>query len=259
MGDVTKIQWCHKTFNPWTGCTIVSTACKNCYAARQSARRKIVWNTGNLAFAAESTWKKPLTWDRKAKREGVRYRIFCASFADVFDANAPQEWRARLWNLIASTPSLDWLVLTKRPQNFKSMLPSSLPFNLWLGVTSESQKWADRRVPLLIQTEAKVKFISAEPLIEAIDFSSYIGDLSWIIVGGETGKLSDLRQFDWHWARSIREQCQEAGISFFMKQLGQKHNVLGSQSRAGDALCEMPEPIAIREFPCSPIFGSLND
>ena len=170
------------TFNPWIGCQEVSPACDNCYA-REFMTRKTTWATawsGDRFRTSEANWKKPLAWNRKAEKSGVRAKVFCASLADVFDNKTPPEWRDELWHLIADTPHLDWLLLTKRPQNIAKMLPpmalnlyyGAWPWpNVWLGTTVENQEEADRRIPCLLAVPAVKRFLSCEPLLGPVDLT----------------------------------------------------------------------------------------
>lgn len=239
-----KISWTHHTFNPWRGCTKVSSGCKNCYAETLVTGRMGLPLWGDKAdrkIAAESTWKEPLRWNRLAKQAGERHRVFCASLADVFeprtDLAAP---RARLARLIEATPHLDWLLLTKRPESMAQLAreemgwPGAWPDNVWAGTTVEHQAAAAERIPHLLRVPARVRFLSCEPMLEEVNLTGdfggndYLGDaydddaeesgISWVIVGGESGHRA--RLFDLAWARSIRNQCRAAGVPFFMKQLG---------------------------------------
>ena len=119
MGDNTKIEWAHHTFNPWVGCTKVSPACDNCYAEGWAKRSGMVqWGPhAERRRTSEGNWRQPLKWNAEAERLGVRYRVFCSSLADVFDNAVPVQWRIELMKLICETRHLDWLLLTKRPQN----------------------------------------------------------------------------------------------------------------------------------------------
>lgn len=184
MGETTKIEWCHHTFNPWRGCTKVSPGCTNCYAETLSARNPSVLGTwgpkGTRVVASESYWRQPFAWNRAAEKAGERRRVFCASLADVFeDRRDLEEPRRRLWDLIRATPHLDWLLLSKRPQNFW-MLPAtwkSAPQpNVWLGVSVENQEYADERIPVLLDTPAAVRFLSCEPLLGPLDLSCHGAD-----------------------------------------------------------------------------------
>lgn len=259
MSTNTAIEWADHTFNPWIGCTKVSPACDHCYAEADFAhRRKVVqWGAGQpRKRTAPSTWAQPLKWNREAERLGIRYRVFCASLADVFDNEVPVEWRQRLMSLVADTPNLDWLFLTKRIGNACKMLSDASmhdsrlltaedhyrqPDNLWLGATICNQAEADRDIPKLLDTPAAKRFLSMEPLLGPVDLTgeflaaklgSYpfrglpsehrtklIDMLDWVIVGGESGHGA--RPMHPDWARSLRDQCQAAGVPFLFKQWGE--------------------------------------
>jgi protein gp37 len=188
MGEATGIQWTTHTFNPWIGCTRVSRACDECYADRGSRRLGAqhglkLWDEGSSRFfTGASYWKQPATWNRKAARAGVRARVFCASYADVFE-DRPELLvpRARLFGVVADTPWLDWLFLTKRPQNADFMwrvaqigerpglaLVEESPWlpNIWLGTTVEGEDERKQRVWELAKVPAVVRFVSCEPLLE---------------------------------------------------------------------------------------------
>jgi protein gp37 len=146
--------------------------------------------------------------------------------ADVFERRAElAPWRERLWGLIEATPSLDWLLLTKRPHNVRSMTPwgDTWPENVWLGTTVENQTWADKRIPSLLENPAKVRFLSCEPLLGILDLENYFDpspsrSLHWVIAGGESGARS--RPMNPEWVRSLRNTCQQAGVAFHFKQWG---------------------------------------
>jgi protein gp37 len=283
------------TFNPWRGCTRVSEGCRFCYAEALSKRNPAVlgeWGpAGTRVVASEAMWREPLKWDRAAKLAGERHRVFCASLADVFD-----EWpgtladtkgrplrtcpwsniwgptsscdgslsldhvRYRLLNLIMETPNLDWLLLTKRPENIGPCLqrlpvlkrdnvwdhlwPKYFP-NVWLGVSVENQATADERIPHLLKTSAAVRFLSCEPLLGPIDLAracpcGYYCDESvghmdhpFVTVQGQchgggihwviVGGESGPKARPMHpdWARAIRDQCQAAGVALHFKQHGE--------------------------------------
>jgi protein gp37 len=185
MVDTTAISWTNATFNPWIGCTKVSEACRNCYAERDNAFRK--WNGGTWGPSAprkvtsEANWRKPLQWNHQAILDGVRRRVFTASLADVFDAEAPEDAQVRLFDLIEACDALDWLVLTKRPENAVEFYRARygdgpIPPNIWQGVSVENQAAADLRIPLLLQIPAKVRFLSMEPLLGPVDLGAWLGD-----------------------------------------------------------------------------------
>jgi len=222
--EQSKIAWTDHTFNPWIGCAHVSEGCRNCYAEKQNAVYT-TWNGGKWGPGAprkvtsDDNWHNPVRWDRAAKAQGKRAKVFCASLADVFDPEAPVEARERLWKLILQTPNLDWLILTKRPENFETMLPSNwaLYHNVWLGVSVENKKYGYPRVDILRRTPAVVRFLSCEPLLEDISDVNLDG-IDWVICGGESGSHS--REFQLEWARVLRDRCDKENKVFFMKQLG---------------------------------------
>ena len=248
MVENSKIEWTDHTHNEWIGCAKVSPGCEHCYAETLMDTRygRVKWGVnGTRVLTSEANRRKPFSWDRAAKKSGVRYRVFCSSLSDVFEnRNELIPWRQRLFHTISQTPNLDWLILTKRPENvmhfaFQQQLwwPSdSIPENIWIGTSVENQKAADERIPHLLNIPAAVRFLSAEPLLGPLDLSPWFdwternfrealsrileGNLiHWVIVGGESGH--DARPMHPEWVRSIRDQCQAAGVAFFFKQWGE--------------------------------------
>lgn len=255
MAENSSIEWTHHTFNPWIGCTKVSAACDHCYAEawdhRFGGER---WGPKSARTrTSPANWRKPLAWNRQAAERGTRYRVFCASLADVFDNHRSIEraWRLDLWALIESTPDLDWLLLTKRPQNIHKLIPEwaegGAPRNVWLGTTAENTQEARRRIPHLLRIPATVHFLSCEPLLGAIDLTRFLKlacwdcdpeasaicppgwclserpsrRINWVIAGGESG--TQYRPADPAWFRSLRDQCAAAGVPFLFKQWDGRH------------------------------------
>lgn len=242
MAENSRIEWTDHTFNPWTGCTKVSQACDHCYAESWAKRSgHVEWGPhGERRRTRPATWAMPRKWNAQAEAEGRRFRVFCASLADVFDNHRSilPEWRADLWRLIHETPCLDWLLLTKRPQNIARFLPDGWGggwSNVWLGTTVENQEEADRRIPVLLGVPARIRFLSCEPLLERVDLKGWIwpgwdGDIrrakpaphiAWVIAGGESGPGA--RPMHPEWARSLRDQCRAARTPFHFKQWGDWH------------------------------------
>jgi protein gp37 len=224
---MSAISWTDYSFAAWFGCSKVSPGCDYCYAEDWTVRRfhKAGWGPhAERVPAVLSAWLKPYRWNRAAERGDPRRFVFCSELSDVFDNRAPDAWRADLWRLIAATPSLVWLVLTKRPQNFRKMLPpdwgEGYP-NAWLGLTAENQREADRRLPLLCRTPAAQRFVSAEPLLGPVDLRPWLGPVSWVIGGCESapGRRPGKRPTDPDWLRNLRDQCAAAGGAFWLKQL----------------------------------------
>lgn len=225
MGEATSITWTHHTFNPWWGCTKVSEGCKNCYAESFSKRAGHgIWGPeAPRRFFGEKHWMEPLRWNEAAIQDGQRRRVFCASMADVFEDRPDLlESRRRLFGLIRSTRALDWLLLTKRPENLETMLPKDWGggySNVWLGVSAENQERYNQRVPLLCRIPSRVSFVSYEPALGPLNIRQtwpYMPD--WLICGGESG--NQRRPFDLDWARQVRDDCADANVAFFYKQPG---------------------------------------
>jgi protein gp37 len=273
MSDKTSIAWTDHTFNPWWGCEKVSPGCAHCYAETFAARvgKTGIWGPEHgFRFFGDKHWAEPCKWDWTAEAEGRRHRVFCASMADVFeDRDELEPIRARLFNLIANTPHLDWQILTKRPavaarwlRPWEAMVP-----NLWLGVSIENARWVGR-ANALRDTSAAVRFISAEPLLgplvqrcprldcrDGIWYASLYGPahvcedchgtgwigldltgIDWLIIGGESGPHA--RPMDPQWVRDLIVKARAAGTAVFVKQMG--------GLRPGGPL---PDEFNIREYP----------
>lgn len=248
MADNTGIEWCDSTFNPWIGCTKVSPACDHCYAERLDGRGIFGgahWGSGvPRKRTSAANWRKPVAWNaqefvecpacgwrgewREADvRNGccpscnhlperfkpARRRVFCASLADVFDNEVPAEWRRDLFDLIAATPNLDWLLLTKRIGNAHLMIGEALilsaggttdllpswPWpNVWIGATICNQQEADRDIPKLLAVPAAVRFLSIEPMLGPIDIRSYV----WPVCGWWKGP-----HHSYHEAKAAGAEC----------------------------------------------------
>lgn len=322
MAENSKIEWTTHTFNPWRGCTKVSAGCANCYAeagAKQNRRVLGVWGeAGTRVVASEEMWKKPIQCNRiaecvcrKTKADAQheagcpqrdRPRVFCASYADVFEdwkgqviasngnpfwwcfgslSNSPipstglepgcrmatmQDIRERLFDLIDQTPNLDWLLVTKRPENIERMWidrtgMESRP-NVWLGTTVENQQAADIRIPRLLSIPAKIRFLSVEPLLGPVHFDRgfsvrgvpWVEDgkpagispgIDWVIIGGESGP--NARPCRLNWIRNIVRQCKAAGVPVFVKQLGSK-----------PVFYENADQATLSQWPKGVYFGTLS-
>jgi protein gp37 len=188
---------------------------------------------------SDGYWKQPIKWDKKAGELGVRYKVFCSSMADWAEDNPTiEEQRRRLFPLIKSTPNLDWQLLSKRFDNIKNCLPKNWGNgydNVLLGLSFGTQKLAEEYLDEFLLNKARRIFFSIEPLLERIDISKWLitGKISQVIVGGESGPKK--RSFDCDWARDIRDQCKEAGVPFFFKQV--------------DKVRPIPKDLQIREYP----------
>lgn len=237
---LSKIEWTDLVWNPVTGCSKVSAGCENCYAERLANR---FWRGRKFTDVRchEERLNQPLTWKKPAL-------VFVNSMSDLFHPKVPTGFIYDCWKVMEAAPWHTFLILTKRPQKMRTMLRGAiwghenpLP-NVWLGVSIEDQKTADYRIPLLLQTPAALRFVSAEPLLEEIDLSAYMrgrGErrdlpwLDWVICGGESGPKK--RPFNIAWARSLMFQCRVLKTPFFMKQIDKK--------------TEIPKDLMIRQFP----------
>lgn len=243
----TSIEWTDASWNPIVGCTEVSPGCANCYAARLASTRlrnhpdyrslaihrsekkygtnfpgrRVEW-TGMVRFLEERL-EEPLHW--RTPR-----RIFVCDMGDLFHAGVHGDWIDQIIHIMDQCPQHTFQILTKRAQRMHDLLrhyPMAEKKNVWLGVSVENQHFADERIPLLLDTPAAVRFLSCEPLLSAIGVSPYfvfpvgadIARLHWVICGGESGPHARAMHPDW--ARSLRDQCQAAGVPFFFKQWGE--------------------------------------
>lgn len=235
----TDIEWTDATWNPVTGCEKVSPGCDNCYAegiARRFAGTKAFPN-GFAVTTHPQRLEAPKRWRTPRK-------VFVNSMSDLFHADVPDEFIAAVWDTMAATPRHTYQVLTKRPARMRALM-RHLPVlpNVWLGVSVEDQKWAERRVPVLLDTPAAVRFLSCEPLLGPIDLTRAVWTMGsqrghgltasfvhtgwccqrfhgidWVIVGGESGPGARPMYPDW--ARGIRDQCIREDVPFLFKQWG---------------------------------------
>ena len=318
MGEVTKIQWCDHTFNPWRGCAHAELVkghphpgCLNCYAEAMSHRNPASLGKWGDFGTRSDQWKQPLKWNAKAKETGERKRVFCASLADVFEGwhgpvhdhlgnvwcrppsiyeNQRENWnscdletwqadhqgwhlvtlgdvRQELFRLIDSTPMLDWILLTKRPEYIQRFWPGEdiedsalenyrLRENAWLVTSVSDQASANGLIPSLLDHRhlSPVLGISAEPLIGPINLRPFLKKLDWVIVGGESGPKA--RPCNLQWIRDIVKQCRDYSVPVFVKQLGSNVGYESEHAfpfetkdpKGGDP-DEWPEDLRVREFP----------
>ncbi|MGA8221477.1 MAG: phage Gp37/Gp68 family protein [Candidatus Acidiferrales bacterium] len=249
MGDKTKIEWTAATWNPVTGCTKVSAGCKHCYAERDFHRPYPGREFTDVRTHPDRL-TQPLRWKRPRK-------IFVNSMSDLFHESVPEKFIGKIFAMMSKCPQHIFQVLTKRPAKMLALIRDDEdcwgPFqevmfrdskaedwplpNVWLGVSVEDQPTADARIPLLLQTPAAVRFVSYEPALGPVDFAKYLGlpcdhweekkpemgflvpHLDWVIAGGESGPKARSSHPDWF--RTVRDQCQTAGVPFFFKQWGE--------------------------------------
>ena len=241
----TGIEWTDETWNPLVGCSVVSPGCTNCYAMRKAggflsrtgkfrgltlgSKAGPVW-TGEVRLW-EPALDQPLRWQKPR-------RIFVNSMSDLFHESIPSDWIRRIFDVMRNAPQHTYQILTKRAERMKEFMAwwvmqhvEQPPSNWWLGVSVEDQARADERIPLLLETPAAVRWISAEPLLGPVEMSRWLGNapeeagicegpgIDWVVVGGESGPHA--RPMHPDWARSLRDQCTAAGVPFFFKQWGE--------------------------------------
>ena len=306
MADTTGISWCHRTASPWFGCQKVSPACDHCYAESWAKRSGMVqWGPGADRRRAVDYRGKLLKWNRQAAAAGERWRVF-ASLCDPFDNAVHIEWFVDYLDVLRLTPNLDHLVLTKRIGNWRSRVSEAMehvdhtlggaslgfgqyewleqwtrgnpPANVWLGATVVNQEEADRDIPKLLATPARVRFLSMEPLLSGVDLRTFVehdpfrcpqclhsftcvdetvcprlecpscghepvlegqGRVDWVIAGGESGPKARPSHPDWF--RSLMQQCKAAGVAFHQKQITERGRPLPME--------QWPEDLRIQEFP----------
>lgn len=275
MADITDISWADHTHNQWVGCTRISPACDGCYAANLMDNRmhRVKWGgagvgIGERDLTSEANRKKPFTWNRRAQRCGKRPFVFGGSLNDPFDNAVPDAWRRTYFrDVIAKTPNLIWLLLTKRPQNIVEMSEDAggLPENVALGCTAENQTVWDRNIGELINAKATLgplfAFVSIEPMLGRIQVTSaevtwslkkhlafsrpghhkfnpihprqeWRYKLDWIITGGETNQGEfRARPSNPEWFREIRDDCLATGTAYHHKQNGEYASVSEIEGR----------------------------
>ncbi len=245
MSQQSAIEWTDHTFNPWWGCTKVSTGCTNCYAETLSNRYgHSVWGPrAERRFFGEKHWQEPLKWNSAAQQARQAAKVFCASMADVFEDNPKlSSEREKLWRLIQETPWLNWQILTKRPENILRLSPwhDDWPENVWIGTSVENQAVADQRLLHLRRVPAAVRFLSCEPLLGPIDDIDLV-DIHWVIAGGESGP--NYRPVKAEWIRSLRDRCVQMQVAFFFKQWGGRTSKSQGRELDGQTWSEFPTTI----------------
>lgn len=248
MAEKSHIAWTSHTASPWFGCTEVSPGCANCYARELTLNHKWAgWGDKSPRVLSKGFWKEAYKWNARAGLElnkptafpKSRPRIF-TSLMDWLDPQVPVEWLVDFLKVVHDCQSLDWLLLTKRPELWRERLCAAGPYltngfpvnwlhegvappNVWFGVTVENQAMADKRIPILLSIPAKVRWLSVEPLLEAVlldglhrtEGNTY-PKLDWVVVGGESG--SKRRDCGVEAIVNVAEQCKAAGVPIFVKQ-----------------------------------------
>jgi protein gp37 len=245
MGKNSGISWTDHTFNPWWGCVKVSAGCEHCYAETQANRfAPNLWGPGSdRRMFSNAHWNEPYIWNKEAKLGGPA-KVFSGSMCDVFERHpALIETRVRLFRMMELTPYLRWLLLTKRPENIREMVPihwltEGFPSTVWIGTTVEKQEYISRLG--YFNGLMAHKFVSVEPMIGPVKILPFFHQIDWVIVGGESGK--HCRPMNIDWALSLKEECHIGKVPFFFKQIG------GYPDKQ-DQIAFWPEELQVQEFP----------
>jgi protein gp37 len=219
MSDKSAIEWTDSTWNPVTGCNKVSPGCAHCYAETFAERfRGVPGHPFEQGFDLKM-WPERLSFPLQWKEPRM---IFVNSMSDLFHKNVPDDFIARVFDVMLEAKQHVFQLLTKRSERMmewtrKTFGKTSLPPHIWLGVSVENQDYV-WRIEHLQETPAKVLFLSVEPLLGPVDLSQHLTGIHWVIVGGESGPGA--RPMDPEWARAVRRECQARKVAFFFKQWG---------------------------------------
>lgn len=233
----TKIEWTEVTWNPTTGCTKVSSGCKNCYAEKMALRLKGMgvkkYDNGFELTIHPTVLNEPYKWNSSKV-------VFVNSMSDLFHEDLPFEYLEKVFTVMNENPKHIFQVLTKRAEQLLEY-SSKLHWtdNIWMGVTVESSKYKDR-INLLRQIPASIKFLSLEPLLSSLP-SLNLDKIDWVIVGGESG--INARPIKKEWVQDILVQCRDAGVPFFFKQWGGMNKKKNGRMLNGEFYNEMPQKI----------------
>ncbi len=235
---MSRIEWTDKTWNPVRGCTKISPGCKHCYAATFAERfRGVPGNAYEQGFdlrVVPHMLDRPRQWKRPV-------RIFVNSMSDLFHQDVPDEYIARVFDVMRETPRHQYQLLTKRSARMAEVLEKTgVPENVWCGVSVENGDYTSR-IADLMRVPAQIRFLSIEPLLGPIDDLPLDG-IGWVIVGGESGHGA--RPMDPTWVRSIRDRCVDANVPFFFKQWGGVNKKKTGHVLDGRTWHEMPDTVA---------------
>ena len=209
-----KIEWTDHSWNPTTGCTQVSPGCDNCYALTiaEPKRGYPSFPNGFDMTLRPHKLKDPAKWREPA-------RIFVNSMSDLFHREVPRDYLAQVWQTMVSVDRHIYQVLTKRPHRAAHIIREMglpLPEHIWIGTSVETQVFADNRIPALLSIPAPVRWLSCEPLLGPLELDPYLGDIDWVVDGGESGPGRRPAETDWF--RNVRDACRATGVPYFHKQ-----------------------------------------
>jgi protein gp37 len=240
MSDKSKIEWTDATWNPVRGCTKISPGCAHCYAETFAERfRGVPGHPFEFGFDLRLVPEKlgePLRW-------GAARMIFVNSMSDLFHDDVPDSYIVLVARVMMAANWHTYQVLTKRPDRLKRLLDGKLNFaaqqdHIWWGVSVENRTHGLPRLEVLRQSQAKVRFLSVEPLLEDLGEIN-LDEISWVIVGGESGPGA--RPITADWVRGIQTQCNNARVAFFFKQWGGVRKSQNGRTLDGKTFSEFPK------------------
>jgi len=234
---ISTIEWTEMTWNPTTGCAKLTSGCKFCYAELMSKRLKamgqVKYTNGFELTLHPETLKEPYTW-KKPKM------IFVNSMSDLFHKDVPVEYIQRIFRVMKDNPQHVFQILTKRADvlhYYDSEGWLDWSHNIWMGVTVEDNT-VTKRIDLLRETGARVKFLSCEPLLSDLP-NLNLQNIDWVIVGGESGRTP--RPIKEEWVLNIQEQCNTQSVAFYFKQWGGTNKKKNGRLLKGQTYSEMPK------------------
>jgi protein gp37 len=240
MSAGSSIEWTESTWNPLTGCTKISPGCKHCYAERMARRLQAMgqpnYANGFRPTLHEHMLGQPLDWKKPQM-------VFVNSMSDLFHEDVPSEFIQQVLDVMRRASWHTFQVLTKRSGHLLELDPAiEWPSNVWMGVSVENREYS-YRIEHLRQTNARVKFLSLEPLLGPLPRLDLSG-IDWVIVGGESGPGA--RPMAEEWVLAIRDHCVAAGVPFFFKQWGGVRRKLAGRILEGHTWDQRPSLAASR-------------
>lgn len=245
----TKIEWTDETWNPITGCSMISPGCAHCYAERMARRLAGRYGYPQAPHHFDVTvhpdrFGRPLRWKKPR-------RVFVCSMGDLFHVEVSGEALSLAFNVMRRTPQHTYQVLTKRARLMHEWCRHDyVPDNVWIGVSAENQEYADARIPYLLRTPAPVQFVSVEPMLEPIELERgryWLTEpgprLGWVIVGCESG--AGRRPCRIEWVRDLVISCRAGGVPVFVKQLDIDGHVSHDPA-------DWPADLRMQQFPAIP-------
>ena len=278
MAETSRIAWTEATWNPITGCSMVSEGCRNCYAMQLAGgRMKNHWSRKGLTekLASGPVWNGQVRFNEPWLDQPLRWKrprpIFVVAHGDLFHEAVPDEWIDQVLTVMLEANQHTYQVLTKRPERMYRFFRDlgyilghhPVPRHIWLGTSVENQDTALERIPYLMETPAKVRWISMEPLLERVNLSdiqrrmgfggyngpayeSVLSWLHWVVIGGESPQRSPARPMEHSWVTDLMQQCGTYDVPVFVKQLSHATDPTIYKETQFD---QWPAALQVRQYP----------